>query len=55
MTKAGSSRRIAGESYHPGSGKPDNPPRIYTYHSDAIYSGGGPYSWRPFLPEDGSF
>ena len=22
--------------YHPGSGKPDNPPRIYTYHSDAI-------------------
>ena len=49
--KQGDCKRI----YHPGSGKPDNPSRIYTYHPDAIYSSGSLYSWRPFLPEDGSF
>jgi hypothetical protein len=32
---------------------PDEPPRFYTYHSDAVYTGDGPWNWGPFLPEDG--
>lgn len=41
--------------YHPASGQPDKKPRYYTYHSDAVYSGDGIYSYEPYLPEDGSF
>lgn len=41
--------------YHPASGVPDKKPRYYTYHSDAVYSGDGIYSYEPFLPEEGEF
>lgn len=41
--------------YHPASGNPDKKPRYYAYHSDAVYSDYGLYSYEPYLPEDGSF
>jgi len=40
--------------YHPDSGKPDRKPRYYIYHSDAVYSGDGIYSYEPYLPEEGT-
>jgi len=49
--KQGDCRRI----FHPGSGKPDQPSRTYTYHPDATYTSDEHYNWGPYLPEEGSF
>jgi hypothetical protein len=37
--------------YHAGSGAPDSPSRVYTYHPDAVYTpeGEGAYNWGPYM------
>ena len=32
--------------------KPDQPPRYYTFHPDAVYSFDNIYNWGPYLPEE---
>ena len=32
--------------------RPDNPPRYYTFHPDAVYSFDNIYNWGPYLPEE---
>lgn len=39
--------------YHPGVAQPQEKPRIYSYHSDAIYTKDHQYNWGPHLPKDG--
>ena len=41
--------------YHPNAKPPQQPSRIYTYHSDAIYTKSGNWNWGPHLPKDGEF
>lgn len=39
--------------YHPNAEKPQTLPRVYSYHSDAVYSPDGSWNWGPHLPKDG--
>lgn len=41
--------------FHPNAQQPQQKGRIYTYHSDAVYSKDGNWTWGPHLPKDGSF
>lgn len=41
--------------FHPNAMPPQEKGRIYTYHSDAVYSKDGNWTWGPHLPKDGSF